>query len=93
MSEKMDSATLPLQPALWSKKGLRSYCSLLREPLLCAGLHVIELCNPAMTEKRRGQHSFAIHNINNFALLKYNRDSERVEGTSGKQRNSDGELE
>ncbi len=32
-TKNTESATLPLQPSLWSKVGLHLYCSLLQEPL------------------------------------------------------------
>ncbi len=60
MNENTDSATLPLQPTFWWKVGLHLYCSLLGEPLHSVGMHVIELYNPAMTEKRRGHLSMAL---------------------------------
>ncbi len=63
-------------------KGLHPYCSLLWEPLRSAGLHVIELYSPAMTEERRGHVSLALHNANSFALLKYKREGERAQVTS-----------
>ncbi len=66
MSENTDSVALPLQSTLWLKGGIASVWFMLLEPLSFAGFY-----NPAMTEKRRGRRSLALHNVNTFASLKY----------------------
>ncbi len=92
LSKNMDSATLSLQPTLWSKVVLHPYHSLLQEPLCSVGLHVIKLYNPAMTEKKRGHLSLALHNVNSFALLRYKREGRRAESMSWRQGDGAGSL-
>ncbi len=68
MSKNTKSASLPLQPTLWSKVGLHLNCSLLQE----------QLCPACRLRSARLQRtaSLALHNIHSFALLIYKREGE-----------------